>query len=77
MDKELKNNEIAMDELENVSGGLQACNLLFTGKEVKTTTNTVFSGKKKKAGNLLYTEKDKAKDGKLLSGDVIEKSTYC
>jgi hypothetical protein len=77
MDKELKNAELEMDELDNVSGGLQAGNLLFTGKEVKTTSNTLFSGKKKKAGSLVYKEEGKDAGSKLLSGDVIEKSTYC
>ncbi len=77
MDKELKNAELEMDELDSVSGGLQAGNLLFTGKEVKTTTNTVFTGKKKKAGSLVYKEESKVKGETLLSGDVIEKSTYC
>ncbi len=77
MDKELKNAELEMDELDNVSGGLQAGNLLFTGKEVKTTSNTLFSGKKKKAGSLVYKEEGKEPASKLLSGDVIEKSTYC
>ncbi len=78
MDKEIKDTKINEEELENVNGGLeQAGNLLFTGKEIKTTTNTIFSGKKKKAGNLLYTDKNKGVDGKLISGDVTDKGTFC
>ncbi len=78
MDNEIKNNELNMEELENVNGGLQqASNLLYTGKEKKKTSNALFDGKKKKASNLLYKEEKSSFDGKELSGDVLGKGTYC
>ncbi len=79
MDKELDKNVLDMNELENVAGGLeQAGNLLFTGKENQKTSNTLFSGKKKKAGNLVYKETSASGvNGKLISGDFADKGTFC
>ncbi len=77
MDADNKMNEqLSADELENINGGLMAGNLLYTGKENKTATSTVFKGKNKKATNLLFKEESKL-DGKELSGDVLEKKTFC
>ena len=79
MNNDIRNNELNMEELENVSGGLQqANNLLYTGKEAATAANTLFDGKKKKASNLLYKEEKKSSlDGKEFSGDILGKGTFC
>ncbi len=76
MDADNMNKELNADELENINGGLQAGNLLYTGKEAQTTTSTLFKGKKKKAANLLFKDESKL-EGKELSGDVLEKKTFC
>lgn len=70
--------ELSLDEMDKVSGGTQASNLLFAGKSVKAA-KTVQKGESPKAGNLVHkvvTESGKTKvitekeglDGILLSG---------
>ncbi len=76
MNEDQMNEQLSTEELENINGGLMAGNLLYTGKEKKTTTSTLFKGKNKKASNLLFKDESKL-DGKELSGDVIEKKTFC
>ena len=78
IDKDL-NGALNDDALENVSGGVEASNLLFTGKTVKPA-QTVQKGKPGKAGSLVYKESKKSAknvDSTLYSGDVTEKGTYC
>ena len=77
--------ELSLDEMDKVSGGTQASNLIFTGKSVKAV-KTVQKGEAPKAGNLVHkvvtgsgqtkvlTEKE-GLDGILLSGDGG--SDYC
>ncbi len=67
------------DALENVSGGVEASNLLFTGKSPKASS-TVQKGKAPKAGSLVYKETKLSKNDiadKTYSGDVIGKGTMC
>ncbi len=47
--------ELDLEEMDHVSGGTQAGNLLFTGKSVKAVS-TVQKGAAPKAGGLVYTE---------------------
>ncbi len=78
IDKDL-NGALNDDALENVAGGLEAGNLLFTGKSVKASS-TVQKGKAPKAGSLVYKETKsgtKEVEGKTFSGDVIGKGTMC
>lgn len=70
-------NALNDEELGNVSGGVEAGNLLFTGKAQKAG-NTVQKGTPGKAGSLVFKETKKATaaapagttdlDGILLSG---------
>lgn len=71
-------NIISEEELGNVTGGVEASNLLFTGKSAKAAS-TVQKGAPGKAGSLVYKETKKnvttgkiptsaELDGILLSG---------
>ncbi len=78
-----KENNINLDvlsdeDLDNVSGGVEASNLIFTGQSAKAV-GTVQKGEPAKAGGLVFKETKKAKatgtltsaadlDGILLSG---------
>jgi hypothetical protein len=84
-EKDIELNALNEDELDGVSGGTQAGNLLFTGKSVKAVS-TVQTGAAPKAGNLVHTKvKSSGKpktiterdgiDGILLSGG--DGPTYC
>ena len=50
-----KSLELSMDQMEKVTGGMQASNLIFTGKTVKYT-NAVQKGESPKAGGLVHKE---------------------
>ncbi len=54
-EKDIELNALNEDELDGVSGGTQAGNLLFTGKSVKAAT-AVQKGAAPKAGGLVHTE---------------------
>ena len=83
-EKDIELNALNEDELDGVSGGTQAGNLLFTGKSVKAVS-TVQTGAAPKAGNLVHKVKSTGKtktiaekdgiDGILLSGG--DGPTYC
>ena len=83
-EKDIELNALNEDELDGVSGGTQAENLLFTGKSVKAVS-TVQTGAAPKAGGLVHKVKSTGKtktiaerdglDGLLLSGG--DGPTYC
>ena len=50
------------DELDSVSGGKQVTeNLVFKKSTKKKTSNALYSGESRKAGNLLYQDDDSSK----------------
>ena len=78
-EKDINMNALNDDDLESVAGGMGDVQpLVFTGKVPKAKA-TVQKGKAPKADSLVLKEKKgkKSIDGKLLSGDVIEKGRYC
>ena len=70
-------NALDESELQDVSGGKSADNLLYDGKAKakKKMTNTLYSGGKPKAGTLIYKEDPKA--GKDNPINPIETPRMC
>ena len=68
--------ELDDDMLSGISGGTsKVTSLTYKGQNRKATSAT-YKGENRKAGNLLYTE-ESSLDGKMMSGDAIDKGTCC
>ena len=74
-EKNMNNAEINDEMLENVTGGRKmAGDLAYRGKESKIAKDTVYKGQSNKFSDLVQRNE---KDGKLISGDVIDKGGWC
>jgi hypothetical protein len=74
-EKNMNNAEINDEMLENVTGGRKmAGDLAYRGKESKIAKDTVYKGQSNKVSDLVQRDD---KNGKLISGDVTNKGSWC
>ena len=61
-EEQLEEDKLDEEELEETAGGkkkAEPSNLLYKATKKPKTTNTLYSGQSREAGNLLYNEEDK------------------
>ena len=62
LEEQLEEDKLDEEELEETAGGkkkAEPSNLLYKATKKPKTTNTLYSGQSREAGNLLYNEEDK------------------
>ena len=80
-DKNLDNEKVTAKALEDdklseaVGGTSKVSSLTYKGQS-RIAKSATYNGENRKAGNLLHTE-EASPDGKLLSGDVNDKGSFC